>query len=72
MTRYRFLVHLRHPTYRLVVREDRPFPAGAAEADWRESRVRDETDVNDQVREDVARDGYSLFRIGLKFGDLPD
>ena len=29
--RYRFLVHQRHPTYRLVVREDRPFPVGAAE-----------------------------------------
>lgn len=70
--RYRFLVHQRHPAYRLVVREDRPFPDGSAEADWRQTRIRDETDVNDQVREDVARDGYSLFRIGLSFADLPE
>ena len=72
MSRYRFLVHLRHPAYRLVVREDRPFPAGAVAADWRESRVREEADVNDQVREDVSRNGYSLFQIGLRLEDLPD
>ena len=69
--RYRFFVHQRHPAFRLVVREDRPFPAEGVEADWRDTRIRDEADVNDQVREDVMRDGYSLFRIGLSFGDLP-
>ena len=70
--RYRFFVHQRHPAFRLVVREDRPFPAEGVEADWRQTRVREEADVNDQVRGDVARDGYSLFRIGLSFGDLPE
>ncbi|WP_296600339.1 hypothetical protein [Phenylobacterium sp.] len=69
--RYRFLVHRRHEAFRLVVREDRPFPADGAEADWRETRVREAEDVNDQVRGDVERDGYSLFRIGLRFADLP-
>jgi len=69
--RYRFLVHERHPAFRLVVREDRPFPLQGVEADWRQTRVRDEADVNDQVRTDVERDGYSLFRIGLTFADLP-
>lgn len=69
--RYRFFVHERHPAFRLVVREGAPFPADGVEADWRQTRVRDEADVNDQVRADVERDGYSLFRIGLTFGDLP-
>jgi len=69
--RYRFLVLRRHEAFRLVVREDRPFPEGGIEADWRETRVREAEDVNDQVRGDVERDGYSLFRIGLTFADLP-
>ncbi|WP_068875235.1 MULTISPECIES: hypothetical protein [unclassified Phenylobacterium] len=69
--RYRFLVHRRHPAFRLVVRADRPFPPAAIEADWRDTRIRDEADVNDQVRQDVMRDGYSLFRIGLSLADLP-
>jgi hypothetical protein len=70
--RYRFLVHRRHPTYRLVVREERPFPPEGREADWRESRVREASDVNEQVRDDVEREGYSLFRIGLSLADVPD
>jgi hypothetical protein len=68
--RYRFLVHRRHDAYRLVVREGVAFPAAGDEADWRETRVREAADVNDQVRADVDRDGYSLFRIGLSFADV--
>lgn len=70
--RYRFMVHRRHEAFRLVAREGAAFPAEGIEADWRETRVRDEADVNDQVRADVERDGYSLFRIGLTFADLPE
>jgi len=69
--RYRFMVHRRHEAFRLVVREGAAFPAAGIEADWRETRVREAADVNDQVRTDVERDGYSLFRIGLTFADLP-
>jgi hypothetical protein len=69
--RYAFHVHRRHPAFRLVTRADRPFPPGGREADWRRTRVREAGDVNDQVRADVERDGYSLFRIGLSFADLP-
>ena len=62
-SRYRFLVHPRLPAVRLGVRADRPFPSAAVEADWRDTRIRDEADVNDHVRVDVMRDGFSLFRM---------
>ena len=49
----------------------KPFPAGTSESDWRLTRTREAGDVNAEVREAVARDGYSLFRIGLSLSDLP-
>jgi hypothetical protein len=69
---YKFFVHLRHPSYRLVTRADAPFPSGASEDDWRFTRARDPGDVNSEVREAVDRDGYSLFRIGLSLSEIPD
>jgi hypothetical protein len=68
---YKFLIHLRHPSYRLVIAADAPFPQGTSEQDWRVSRTRAGSDVNAEVREAVDRDGYSLFRIGLSLSDLP-
>jgi hypothetical protein len=68
---YKFVVHLRHPDYRLVISADAPFPSGASEADWRHIRSREAGDVNAEVRDAVARDGYSLFRIGLSLSDIP-
>jgi hypothetical protein len=58
---YKFFVHLRHPDYRLVISADAPFPSGASQAGSRHTRSRDA----------VARDGYSLFRIGLSLSDIP-
>ncbi|HEY3792451.1 MAG TPA: hypothetical protein VGM09_11520 [Bradyrhizobium sp.] len=68
---YKFFVHRRHPSYRLVTSADAPLPAGAAEPDWRHTRSREAGDVNTDVREAVDRDGYALFRIGLSLSDLP-
>jgi hypothetical protein len=51
---------------------DAPFPAGASEADWRSTRSRDASDVNAVARDAVNRNGFSLFRIGLSFSDLPE
>jgi hypothetical protein len=48
-----------------------PFPAGTSESDWRQTRTRDADDVNAEVREAIAHDGYSLFQIGLSLSDLP-
>jgi hypothetical protein len=68
---YNFFVHRRHPAYRLVTMAQRPFPAGTSESDRRLTRTREAGDVNAEVREAVACDGYSLFRIGLSLSDLP-
>jgi hypothetical protein len=68
---YNFFVHRRHSAYRLVTMAQKPFPAGTSESDWRFARTREAGDVNAEVREAVARDGYSLFRIGLSLSDLP-
>jgi hypothetical protein len=54
-----------------VTSADAPFPAGASEPDWRHARSREANDVNADIREDVDRDGYALFRIGLSLSDLP-
>lgn len=71
LVRYNFFVHRRHPDYRLVTLAQTPFPTGTSESDWRLARTRDADDVNAEVREAVARNGYSLFRIGLSLSDLP-
>ncbi|KWV54289.1 hypothetical protein AS156_00735 [Bradyrhizobium macuxiense] len=68
---YKFLVHVRHPTYRLVVKADAPFPSAASESEWRLTRTRGADDVNPEVREAVDRGGYSLFRIGLSLTEIP-
>jgi hypothetical protein len=68
---YKFLVHVRHPAYRFVVKADAPFPSGTREDEWRLTRSREAADVNVEVREAVDRDGYSLFMIGLSLSDIP-
>ena len=42
------------------------FPDGTSESEWRLARVRDEGDVNADVRDEIAANGYCLFAIGLK------
>ena len=64
-------MHVRHGAYRLVVKADAPFPSGAREVEWRLTRVRDEIDVNAEVRDAVDRDGYTLFKIGLSLSEIP-
>lgn len=68
---YAFFVHVRLPAYRLVLQADAPFPSDTNDAEWQRTRVREAADVNAAVREAVDRDGYSLFRIGLKLSEIP-
>jgi hypothetical protein len=68
---YKFFVHVRHSSYRLVIRADAPFPSGTSESEWRLTRSRHADDVNAEVREAIDRDGYSLFRIGLSLAEIP-
>jgi len=63
---YQFFVHVRHPSYRLVIRAGAPFPDLTCESEWRLTRSR-----HAEVREAVDRDGYSLFRIGLSLSEIP-
>jgi hypothetical protein len=68
---YRFYVHVRHPSYRLVTRADVPFPPETSADPWLITRSRNADDVNAEVREAVDRDGCSLFRIGLSLSEIP-
>ena len=64
-------MHVRHPSYRLVIRADAPFPSDTRESEWRLTRSRHSDDVNAEVREAIEQDGYSLFRIGLSLLEIP-
>jgi hypothetical protein len=68
---YQFFAHVRHPSYRLVIRAGAPFASATSESEWRLTRSRHADDVNAEVREAVDRDGYSLFRIGLSLSEIP-
>jgi hypothetical protein len=68
---YKFFVHVRHPSYRLVISVDAPFPAGASEHEWRFTRAREASDVNAEVRDAVDHNGYSPFQIGLSLSEIP-
>ena len=68
--RYRFFVHRRQSPYRLVLREGSAFPDDTSESEWQLTRVRDASDVNADVREEIAANGYCLFAIGLKLDVL--
>jgi len=50
---------------------DARFLEGASGDDWRYTRDRAASDVNAEVRDAAARDGYLLFRIGLPPSTLP-
>jgi hypothetical protein len=67
---YRFHVHARRPSWRLVTRDDLAFPAEAMPQDWTFTRAREEADVNADVRGEIAQRGYCLFKIGATFADL--
>jgi hypothetical protein len=62
---YKFFVHVRHPSYRLVTKADVPFPSGTTGDDGQLTRSREASDVNAESRDAVDQNGYSLFRIGL-------
>jgi hypothetical protein len=64
-------VYVRHPSYRLVIKADAPFPDLALASEWRLTRSRHADDVNTEVREAVGRAGYLLFRIGLSLPQIP-
>jgi hypothetical protein len=68
---YKFFVHVRHPSCRLVTRADALFPSGTSESEWRLTRSRHPGDVNTDVREAVDRDGTSLLRIELSLAEIP-
>jgi hypothetical protein len=68
---YKFHVHVRHPSYRLVTKAGVPLPSGTSEDEWRLTRSRQADDVNAEVREAVDQNGYSLFRIGLSLSEIP-
>jgi len=55
----------------LVTLADARFLEGASGDDWRYTRDRAASDVNAEVRDAAARDGYLLFRIGLPPSTLP-
>lgn len=64
-------MHVRHPSYRLVLKADAPFPSGTHESEWRLTRSRHSDDINAEVREAIEQDGLSLFRIGLSLAEIP-
>jgi hypothetical protein len=68
---YKFFAHVRHPSYRLVVKADVLFPSGTSEDEWLMTRSREAGDVNAEVREAVDKNGYPLFRIGLSLSEIP-
>ena len=68
---YKFFTHVRHPSYRLVVKADVLFPSGTSEDEWLMTRSRKAGDVNAEVREAVDKNGYPLFRIGLSLSEIP-
>ncbi len=51
--KYLFHVHRDIPAWRLVCRDDRAFPDGTTEAEWRFTRARDAADTNPDVRHEV-------------------
>ena len=54
---YKFLMHRRHPAYRLVTKADAPFPSGASEDEWHRPRSRDGSEVNAEARTRDAHRG---------------
>jgi hypothetical protein len=67
---YRFHVHRTLPAFRLVTVDGVGFPAGAVEADWRFTRVRERADTNPDVARLVDETGFCLFKIGMRFDEI--
>lgn len=68
--RYRFYSHATQPQFRLVLSECDPFPGETTAYQWVHLRDREESDVAAEVRIEIAERGYSLFRVGVSFGDI--
>ncbi len=68
--RYRFFVHREQTAYRLVLRDDGSFPEAPPNRIGGLTRVRDEHEVNADVRDEIAASGYCPFAIGLKLDAL--
>jgi hypothetical protein len=71
MASYRFFRHRRHPQFRLALRAGDEFPDGAREADWEQTRERDEADTAADVLAEIADRGYSLFQLRAELDQIP-
>ena len=67
---YLFHVHKSVPLWRLVISRTKGFPPETTPEEWRFTRGRTAEDTNVEVREMIAADGYSLFKVGGTFADV--
>lgn len=69
---YRFYAHVELPQWRLVLRGDRPVPAGVSLEQWAPGIERSGADTNPDIRRSVDERGYCLFCIGRTLAELAD
>jgi hypothetical protein len=68
--RYRFYIHNRLRSWRLVTAEGALPPAGYVMDDWSHSRTREHDDTTPDVRQQIAEQGFALFKLGGGFADI--
>jgi hypothetical protein len=67
---YVFYRHKAKPQYRLVLKEDAPFPSGTSPDQWVDQGHRLEDNVSEETCAEVARHGFKLYRLAASFEEL--
>jgi len=67
---YVFYRHRTKPQYRLVLKENAPFPAGTTPDQWTDNGRRLEENVSEETCAEVARHGFKLYKLAASFEEL--
>ena len=67
---YVFYRHKHHPTYRMVLKENAPFPAGTTPDQWIDTGHRLEDNVSEETIAEVERNGFKLYKLATSFDEF--
>jgi hypothetical protein len=67
---YVFYRHKNNPTYRLVLKQNAPFPSETSPDQWIEAGHHGEDHVSEETQFEVERNGFKLYKLAASFDEF--
>ncbi|WP_147377790.1 hypothetical protein [Mesorhizobium waimense] len=71
MSTYSYFLHLRRPSFRLVLKSGSSFPSGLDPIDWKFKEERPYDKVHAEVMKDIECQGFGAYQQDIRSEDIP-